>query len=111
MRLWLCWPVTREHTSTTACCQLTSPPLGAVDHLGRDKDHNKEIYYERTIQTLEQQLLAFQQGLNGIPPEFEDDIHSVSEQSNSGMDDNNDELAVAEYMRKCRCFPSMPYVF
>jgi hypothetical protein len=72
----------------------------AVD--GRDKDHNKEIYYERTIQTLEQQLLAFQQGLNCTPPEYDDDLNSVSEASNSGMDDNNGELAVAEYMRKCR---------
>jgi hypothetical protein len=67
------------------------------------QEHNKEIYYERTIQTLEQQLLAFQQGLNGTPvDEYDDGIRSASEPYDSRMDDDNHEQAVAEYMRKCR---------
>ena len=48
-------------------------------------------------------MLAFQEGLNGTPAEeYDDGIRSVSEPYDSHMDDNNDEAAVAEYMRKCR---------
>lgn len=54
MGLLLSW---QQTLSAICCC--------AVD----GQEHNKEIYYERTIQTLEQQLLAFQQGLNGTPAE------------------------------------------
>ena len=49
-------------------------------------------------------MLAFQQGLNGTPDEYDPEGfgRSASEPYDSRMDDNNDEQAVAEYMRSCR---------
>ena len=50
-------------------------------------------------------MLAFQQGLNGTPDEYDPEGfgRSASEPYDSRMDDNNDEQAVAEYMKSCRC--------
>jgi hypothetical protein len=64
------------------------------------QDRNKEMYFERTIQTLEQQLLALQQGLNDEARE--DDASSEIEPYAASKDDDSDELAVAEYIRRCR---------
>jgi hypothetical protein len=86
-----------------AVSEKESKPIQVLHCCAVDgQEHNKEIYYERTIQTLEQQLLAFQQGLNGPVDEYDDGIRSVSEPYDSHMEEDNDEQAVAEYMRKCR---------
>jgi hypothetical protein len=63
---------------------------------------NKEIYFERTIQALEQQMRALQQGMNGEPEDHEDDSSSDSDSDNSGQDEDSSEVTVAEYIRRCR---------
>lgn len=82
-------------------------------HAVDGQEHNKELYYERTIQTLEQQLIAFQSGLNNGSPVFDMQLAEASEHTPSQLEDNDDQ-EVAEYMRRCRCDnytqDSPPYV-
>ena len=59
------------------------------------------MYYERTIQTLEQQLIAFQNGLSNGSPVFDMQLAEASENTPSQLEDNDDQ-EVAEYMRRCR---------
>jgi hypothetical protein len=94
---------------------------GAVD----GQEHNKEVYYERAIQTIEQQLQAFQRNLDeaaafgGMPAGKAVDGDALEEGSDSEddhlVDDDDDDLAameadrgeaaVAAYMHRCLCAP------
>lgn len=78
-------------------CGFTYAEAFAVD----GQEHNKELYYERTIQTLEQQLIAFQSGLANGSPVFDMRLAEASENTPSQLEDNDDQ-EVAEYMKRCR---------
>ena len=83
------------------------------------------MYYERTIQTLEQQLKEFQRHLadggaaggGGLDKEGAPLLEDVSEadesESDVDLEENRGDLAVAEYVRRSRCAPlaSLPVLY
>lgn len=94
----LCYGLILRARVVGAMCPCTDAVALAVD----GQEHNKELYYERTIQTLEQQLIAFQNGLNNGSPVFDMRLAEASENTPSQLEDNDDQ-EVAEYMKRCRC--------
>jgi hypothetical protein len=78
------------------------------------QEHNKKVYYERTIQTLEQQLQEFQRHLNevggGVAQGFKGELETISdmgddEESEVDLEENRDDQIVAEYVHRCRFAP------
>lgn len=82
---------------------------------GSAHEHEKKVYYERTIQTLEQQLKEFQRHLagggGGGGTEAQPLLEDVSEADEAESDDEDleeqrDDAAVAEYVRRAKCAPA-----